>query len=145
MIVIPNDCPKEIKQEVTAAFALFWNDNSACLNRIRNALELILTDLKVPRTKITSKNKRVRYSLHERIEILEGKKPKLKDICDRMMAVKHLGNAGSHPGDKVERKDVFDGFDILERVLRDMYSTTEGALTKMVRQINKRRGPRKKE
>ena len=33
------------------------------------------------------------------------------------MAVKHLGNAGSHPGLKVEARDVFDGFDILEKIL----------------------------
>lgn len=61
-----------------------------------------------------------------------------------MVAVKHLGNAGSHAGEKVARKDVFDGFDILERVLNDMYTDHETELAKMVAQINKRKGPRKK-
>lgn len=82
-------------------------------------------------------------SLHARIEKLEKKRPKLKDICNRMLAVKHLGNAGSHPGDVVEVEDVFDGFDILERVLHDTYSDHESALAKMVNQINRRKGPRK--
>ncbi|QEH36352.1 hypothetical protein OJF2_49130 [Aquisphaera giovannonii] len=59
------------------------------------------------------------------------------------MAVKNLGNAGSHPGDKVTHDDVFDGFDILERVLEDMYSEHPGELAKAVKEINRRKGPRK--
>jgi Domain of unknown function (DUF4145) len=143
LIQIPDDCPKAVREETEAALILFWCDNAACLNRIRNALELLLDDLKVPRTTISDTKKRVRHPLHRRIELLEAKKPNLKEICARMMAVKHLGNAGSHSGEVVERKDVFDGFDILERVLLDMYSTHEGELARMVAQINKRKGPRK--
>jgi hypothetical protein len=144
VIQIPEECPEAVKQEVVAAFMLHWSDYASCLNRIRNALELLLTDLKVPRSTVNKYKKRVEIKLHARIEILQRKKPKLRSICTRMMAVKHLGNAGSHSGVEVERKDVFDGFDILERVLHDMYSMTDGELAKMVRQINKRKGPRKK-
>jgi hypothetical protein len=142
MIPIPKACPEPIRQEVTAAFTLYWCDYAACLNRIRNSLELLLTDLKVPRTELKGSRK-MRLSLHARIERLETRKPKLKDICKRMMAVKHLGNAGSHPGDIVKVEDVYDGFDILERVLHDTYSDHESVLAKMVAQINKRKGPRK--
>jgi hypothetical protein len=143
LIQIPEDTPKAVRAEIEAALLLFWCDNAACLNRIRNALELLLTDLKIPLATINAARKRVRYNLHTRIELLERRRPKLKDICERMMAVKHLGNAGSHAGEVVQRKDVFDGFDILERVLHDMYSTHDGELAKMVSQINKRRGPRR--
>jgi hypothetical protein len=38
-----------------------------------------------------------------------------------------------------------DGFDILERVLHGKYSALEGVLARMVAQINKRRGPRRRE
>jgi Domain of unknown function (DUF4145) len=142
MIQIPENCPEAIRQEVVAAFTLYWCDYASCLNRIRNALELLLTDLKVSRTMLNASKKKVRLSLHQRIELLEKKRPKLKDICERMMAVKHLGNAGSHPGIVVERNDVFDGFDILERVLYDTYSDHESELAKAVKQINKRKRPR---
>ena len=60
-------------------------------------------------------------------------------------AVKHLGNAGSHPGIKVTDDDVFDGFDILERVLQDMYSDDSSELSRTVTQINMKKGPRKKD
>jgi len=144
MIVIPRACPAPVRSEVIAAFALYWNDLAASLNRIRNALELVLDGLKIPKSSLNKKKKkRYRVSLHQRIERLEKKRPKLKDICERMMAVKHLGNAGSHPGVIVKADDVFDGFDILERVLQDMYSKHPGELARAVKQINRRRGPRK--
>ncbi len=112
---------------MVAAFSLYWIDLAACLNRIRNALELVLDDLKVPKSTLDKvKKKRNRLNLHHRIEKLKSDRPKLKDICDWMMAVKHLGNAGSHPGVPVFADDVFDGFDILERVLKDMYSEHPG-------------------
>jgi hypothetical protein len=144
MIGIPEDCPKPVKNEVKAAFSLYWSDLAACLNRIRNALELVLNDLNVPKSSRNNSNgKMQRLSLHHRIEKLEKQRPGLKDICDRMMAVKHLGNAGSHPEENVAVDDVFDGFDILERVLADMYSRHTGLLEKTVREINRRKGPRK--
>jgi hypothetical protein len=143
VIRIPARCPQPIKEEVIAAFKLQWDDYASCLNRIRNALELILNDLGIPRAKVNKKKKRIRLPLHSRIKQLEESRPKLKNICDRMMAVKHLGNAGSHAGVKVNRNDVFDGFDILERVLDDMYTNSQGEMAKMVSEINKRGGPRK--
>ena len=43
---------------------------------------------------------------------------------------------------KVKADDVFDGFDILEWVLQDMYYPHAGVLARTVKQINRRR-PRK--
>lgn len=141
MIKIPRKCPLDIAGEVKSAFALYWCDLNSCLNRIRNAIELLLDDLGVSKTS-TKNGKRTRLSLHSRIEKLKAKKPKLADICNQMMAVKHLGNAGSHPGVRVEHKDVFDGFDILERVLNYRYGNPDSELAKIVKEINKRKGPR---
>jgi hypothetical protein len=81
-------------------------------------------------------------TLHKRIENLQATRPKLKELCDQMMAVKHLGNAGSHPGIQVRDTDVFDALDILERILQDTYSGHPGQLARAVKQINKRKGPR---
>lgn len=142
MIRIPERCPKPIADEVRAAFGLFWLDHSSALNRIRIAIELLLTKMGVKRHGQKSGGGRTRLSLDSRIAILRSKKPKLTWLCDQLLAVKHLGNAGSHPGD-VQIKDVFDGFDILEQILNDTYSNDASLLAKMVRQINKRKGPRR--
>lgn len=144
LISMPRACPDPVRAEVTAAFSLYWNDLASSLNRIRNALELVLDDLKVPKSSRSKTSRRLhRLSLHQRIEKLESQRPKLKEICDRMMAVKHLGNASSHPGVEVTANDVFDGFDILERVFGDMYSEHPSLLAQAVKEINRRKGPRK--
>lgn len=141
MIRVPETCPEEIRSEVQASFALFWLDHSSALNRIRNAIELLLTEMGVKRHGQRSGGGRTRLSLDSRIQVLRSKKPSLSDLCDRLLAVKHLGNAGSHPGD-VHREDVFDGLDILEHILLERYENPQGRLARMVRQINKRKKPR---
>lgn len=144
IIAVPRKCPPEVEKETKIAFALFWSDYSACLNRIRTALELLLDKLNVPRTTINKNRERVRLSLHSRIDKLKAKRPSLADVCEKMVAVKHLGNAGSHPGDDVAVDDVLDGFGILEYVLADMFSEHAGELARIVREINDRKGPRRR-
>jgi len=126
-----------------AAFGLYWQDHAAALNRIRNAIESLLTEMGIKRHGKKTGGGRTKLTLDSRIQVLRAKKPSLSGLCDRLLAVKHLGNAGSHPGD-VHIDDVFDGFDILEQVLHDIYSDDASVLAKMVKQINQRKGPRKK-
>lgn len=142
MIHLPKRCPEDIVKEARAAFALFWCDHASSLNRVRNAIELLLTAMGVKRHGRRSSGGRTRLSLDSRISVLRAARPSLGDLCDRLLAVKHLGNAGSHPND-VERKDVFDGLDILEYVLAERYDNPQGRLGKMVREINRRKGPRR--
>jgi len=144
LIRVPANCPVGILVEVRSAFSLFWCDFASCLNRIRNAIELLLNEMGVKRYGIKGDGKRARMSLDNRIGFLRSKEAKLGDLCDRLLAVKHLGNAGSHPGN-VKKEDVFDGFDILEHVLLEKYENPHSQLSHMVKQINKRKGPRKKQ
>jgi Domain of unknown function (DUF4145) len=141
MIHVPEDCPDAVKKELNLVFGLYWSDRSSCLNRIRNALELVLDDLKVPKRQRTRTGKMQSRTLHNRIEKLQTARPKLKEVCDQMMAVKHLGNAGSHSVLKVQLYDVFDGLDILERILNDTYSGHPAQLARAVKRINRKRGP----
>lgn len=143
MIHIPPACPMKIKKEVKAAFRLYWLDHSSALNRIRNAIELLLTEMGVKRYGEKRGGGRMRLSLGSRLEVLRSKRTDMSNLCERLLAIKHLGNAGSHPGD-VHVDDVFDGFDILEHVLTETYTNHASELAKMVKQINQRKGPRKK-
>jgi hypothetical protein len=142
MIHVPATCPAPIREEVFAAFSLFWIDYSSSLNRIRNAIELLLTKMGIKRFGKKKTGGRSIIALDGRIQILRNKKVSLGDLCDRLLAVKHLGNAGSHPGDATE-SDVFDGLDIVEQVLNEIYEKHASVLAKMVKQINARKGPRK--
>jgi len=45
LIEVPSNASEELKQELRSAFSLYWSDPAACANRIRSALELLLTHL----------------------------------------------------------------------------------------------------
>jgi hypothetical protein len=68
VIPMPQKCPKSVKVELKRAFSLFWTDTGACANRLRAAVEALLTDRKIPRSTINKTGKRERISLHARIE-----------------------------------------------------------------------------
>lgn len=135
---IPGGCPDGLRSEVQAAFRLFWCDPGACANRIRNAVELVLTDMGVARFG-RPKGKRRRLSLHDRIVRLERAKP---ETAKALMAMKWLGNAGSHPAGVLTREDALDGFEILEHVMQERYLQRGKAISKLSREIIRRKGPR---
>jgi hypothetical protein len=128
---IPENCPKNITAEVMAAFAVFWSDKAGCVNHIRSAIELLLTRMKI-------KDKRQNGSYRpadDRIRELEAAHP---ELAKHMMAVKWIGNFGSHAG-KVKDRDAFDAMDQMEFILNDRFAT----VTKVRDAILKRKGPRR--
>jgi hypothetical protein len=133
---VPERCPADVAREVQSAFQLFWLDPSSCINRQRAAIELFLTHLRIPGQTAARKP----ITLHSRIEKLKVKQP---DLAESLMALKWLGNSGSHPG-VVTREDAFDGFDLLEHVLVERYEQHKKQLTKLRKEINRRCGPKKR-
>jgi hypothetical protein len=138
LIEVPPRCPPAVSQQLRAAYAASWGDYSAAGNHIRTAAELLLDALKVRKTKTTKAGKLVRLPLHGRLELLKDEKP---DVHDSLLAIKWIGNAGSHQA--LTRDNVFDALDIFESVLITLYAEHPRALKRIVAQVNKRRGPRK--
>jgi hypothetical protein len=56
------------------------------------------------------------------------------------MAVKWIGNAGSHT-EAIYTEDLLDGFDILNSSLDKLYSDYDKQITQISSQINKRERP----
>lgn len=136
LITIPPKSPIEVTKEIKQAFVASWGDCSAAGNRIRVAAERLMDSIKIPKT--TTKNgKRKLLSLHSRIDKAQKKYPR---IHGSLLAIKWLGNAGSHSA-ALTQKDVFDAFDIFEIVLDELYSQHPSTTKALVRQINKRKGP----
>lgn len=96
--------------------------------------------LKEAKTALTTKGTRVRLPLHQRIVNL-GKRN--KSLSDALLAVKWLGNVGSH-SDDLTKDDLFDALDILETVLDDVFVRHRQAIRKLITAINKKKGPPKK-
>jgi hypothetical protein len=140
MIRINDLCPEEIKKEIRRAFSLYWCDTGASGNRIRSSVEMLLTEQGIKKTEITKKKKRRYLDLHRRIELYSKKNP---EMSDHLMAVKWLGNAGSHPSG-LRREVLLDAFEILSNVVDEIYGRRRQTLSQMTKQIIKRKGPRSK-
>jgi hypothetical protein len=132
---INNEVPRQIFNEIKNAFNVYWLDSSSCANKIRTVVELIMDDMKVAKTYIQAK-KRKSYTLHKRIELFKIKKPEQADL---LMAIKWIGNSGSHTGDNLTKDDILDSFEILEHVTNRLYETDSKRIAKLTKMINQRK------
>ena len=139
-IVISNDYPEEVIAELNHSFVASWSDFSSAGNHIRAAVERLLDHLKEPKTRLGQAGKRERLSLHTRIVGLARRD---KDLSDSLLAVKWLGNAGSHTNE-LTQVDIFDALDILDVILDDLFVRHRARVKKLVTTSNKNKGPAKK-
>lgn len=142
LLVFPDGTPDQVKEAVHQAASVLWVDPGAAANRLRMAIEGLLTAKKVPRTSITKRRRRERLSAHQRIERL---KQIHEEAGEALMAVKWIGNEGSHEEGALSVLDVIDGAEFLEHALSLIYDQKKKALLRKVKAINKaKRVPKKK-
>lgn len=134
-IRVPSECPEAVAAQIVLANVAQWGDPDAAGTHIRAAVERLLDELQIIKTR-TTKNGVSRLGLHERIELLKNQRPA---EAEALLAAKWIGNAGAH-SQEITREDVFDMFDILENVLDQVYGHT-GALAQLVKAVNSRKGP----
>jgi len=141
--VPPPRCPEAVRKELASACYLYWADPAAAGNKLRIAAENLLTELKIKRSEFrTVKNKRIRWNLtlNDRIKLLKGR---FEEIKANLHALRHLGNEGSHAG-LLTHADLLEDVEILEQVLDKVYVGTEKRISSRIKEINTRRGSRKK-
>ena len=131
--------PKALNRPTTrTSFKLYWLSPEACANSIRSVVEGLLTHFKVRLTSKNAKGQRVLLSLHARIDLFRQTNP---DLADALMAVKWIGNAGSHSR-PIMREDLLDGYELMEHVLDELFVQREKRIARLSRQINRRKRPR---
>lgn len=138
IIEIPNSCPANVKKILSETFGLYWLDLGSCANKIRISIEVLLNELSVISKKATKKGD-TDLSLHSRLEIFEKTNP---DVAKHLMAIKWIGNAGSHFSE-LSSEDVLDAYELLEFSLEKLYNDRELKLKQISDEINKSRKPRK--
>lgn len=135
---IDSSWPAPVKAELALAFALFWSDLDSCANKLRSTVELLLTDQGVPKyTQPVKGRKRAQLNLHTRIERFKAKN---QEVAELLMAIKWIGNHGSHGGEGLKREDILTSADLMEHALLKVYAAGSDAI-KRAKAINKRRGP----
>lgn len=142
MISISQRCPAPVASELRACFRLFWLDRSAAANRIRAGVERIMDHFRIPRRQRTNKGKFAPLYLHDRLGRFEKSD---KAIAARLMAIKWLGNTGSHQSDDVTRDDILDALELLEDALVELFEHRTRRLTALTRSLLKRHKPTKRQ
>lgn len=113
---LPSGTPEEIHQRINDAAAIIWRSPSAAGNRLRLAIEELLTYLNIPSNKPTGG----RLTTQDRIDIYKANGGADQEFIE---AVKWLGNQGSH-GDSLNAKDVILGVQLLHEALKTIFPLT---------------------
>lgn len=126
---LPEQCPEEITKPVEASFSIFLMQPGAAANLIRISVERMLTAMGVAER--TDRGKRI--PLHNRLEML----PELyASFSKPLMAIKFLGNAGSHTYDGVKTRDIEDAFEIMEYVVNDLFSGRKESIEVLTKRLS---------
>lgn len=134
---LPKNCPEKVAKYLYESFALSFADPSAALNCARTAVEALMTALGIPLF-AEGKGKMRSMSLHERIQALPNNHTEVKNL---LLAVKWLGNAGSHDGDKPTTEHLMHTYDLLEHALSEIYEAKVKKLHALAEMVNKKKGP----
>lgn len=132
-------CPPEVGERVDAAAKILWLDPNAAANRIRSAVEALLDDRGVIRTKLNRTGKTVRLNLDNRIATFKTALQQHADAADLLLAVKWIGNVGSHE-DVLRVLDVLEGVEFLDHALSLIYDTNRDDIKKRASEVTARQG-----
>ena len=138
LMKFPKGCPDSVSKPLEDSFSLFFASPSAASNNVRIGIEALLTELKIRRFTLVGGKRRF-VSLHQRIALLPAKYAHLKDL---ILAIKWLGNAGSHDGAaEVSLDDVMDSYELTEHILQEIYAPKVSKLKALAKKVNKKKGP----
>ena len=134
IISIEKVYPEIIQKLLIESFSLYWNHSSSCINKLRIIVEEILNNLNIK--KIYNFNSFI--STHNRIEIL-GQKAEYKEVSEFLLAIKWIGNEGSHSDADLSIEELLETYNILKKALDLIYLKTDEKLKKKVDEINKKK------
>jgi len=134
--------PEKVSAGLLDSFKVFWSDSATCANKIRITVELIMDDQKIPLTHWNAKKtKRINYKLHERILLFQKKNNAVGEL---LLAVKWIGNEGSHELNTLSRSDMIVAYEILAQCLDKIYNKIPDEIIKIAKKINKSKGIKRK-
>lgn len=129
--------PEKINKPLLEAFSLFWSNPSASGNSLRIALEALMDNQRVRKSERGKSGERRLLKLHPRI--IEFAKTH-SEIGDKLLALKWLGNWGSHQRG-LKPEDLITGFKLMEYAVEELFEKRSQNLAAVARRINKRKGP----
>ncbi|MDR6522199.1 hypothetical protein J2789_004889 [Variovorax paradoxus] len=127
---IPEDCPEGVASHLQTSFSMYFCNPGASANAARIALEVLMDEWGVPKD-----DNGKTLTLHQRLQRLP---PAYSGLEELLLAVKWLGNDGSHGGN-LTKDDVNTLYDILEVALHEAYDKKKDTVLAKARAINQTR------
>ena len=140
LIVLPKRTPDKVKELLDESFRLFFTSPASSANIVRKSIEEVLNDLKIDMPTIKSNGEKKFPNLDNRINKLSDNFVSLKS---RFFAIKWLGNAGSHSGDRITADDAMDAYELVEDLLLKIYGSKDTELNILANKIITFKGPKK--
>ena len=138
-IKMSSNYPQTVTVHLKESFGLFWVDKMSCANKLRVVVEDVLNHFGVKRTCIIKKkHKRQNLTTHARLDKFE-KMPKFSEPAKYLLAIKWIGNAGSHTG-RFDDKVLVKGFSLIEKALDILFLKNDEELRKTCKLINRTNG-----
>jgi len=133
---VSNGVPAEITELIQKAHEICWADPDSALNRLRSVVEAILDFKGV--ASINEKSNRI--ALHHRIGLFS--EPGLDGVQRALMALKYVGNDGSHGFSTIKRRELLEVFSIVNYCMEKIFPipTDEAQILELVTKINANRG-----
>lgn len=132
---LPETAPEEVREGVERASAVLFLDPGLAGTALRAAVERFLTTEGIPARRSSGGFK----SLDERIRDWKQENPNRSGVADLLLAVKWIGNAGSHEVSDVSVKEVLDGVEILDEAFHRLFMGPD--IDARARAINLGKGP----
>lgn len=126
LFTLPEKCPVKISAPLETSFTLSKLCPGAAANLIRISIEELLTAIDVPNKKGDR--------LHNRIKAIPDNYSRFQDL---LMAIKFLGNAGSHSYEKVTTDDLDNSYEIMNFILSDLYSDNRKKVSELANNLDK--------
>jgi len=122
---LPPGTPVTVKTHIDESLALAWSDFSAAGNKLRISIERLIDEISPNST----------GTLHDKIENLKAPWNEIKEL---LLAIKWLGNEGSHEA-KLEEYDVAFAYEAIKVVLNEIYGSKKD-IEKLAQLVNSSRG-----
>lgn len=127
---IPEKTPIEVRNLIKESFGIFFQSKNSAINKMRVAIEELLTQNSIPRYPTVVKSTTKPLSLHDRIVKAVAADQKFKNLEDYLFAIKILGNAGSHSEEDIDFNDVVDTYEFVNVLLNELYVPKSDLLNK---------------
>lgn len=131
-IECPKATPREVRDSIDSASALFYAHPAASCNALRMAAEEVLTSLGVAEAGVGEF-----VSLASRIKKLP------EDSTERNLldAIRWQGNDGSHSKSIITHADAEDTFNLMALLIEEVYSDRKRKIQELAKAINEHKGP----